>query len=93
MHGNRILVHSRLFGVSTFSHLLYNVDSVILQEQREGAGAKQIKICRLLGKYKLTIQMRNLQSITEARVQASKVSSKKMRKLEKMIVHVRNSFC
>ena len=30
----------------TSSHLLYNDDSVILQEQREGAGAKQIKIFR-----------------------------------------------
>ena len=30
----------------TSSHSLYNDDSVILQEQREGAGAKQIKICR-----------------------------------------------
>ena len=26
--------------------IFYNDDSVILQEQREGAGAKQIKICR-----------------------------------------------
>ena len=93
MHGNRKLVHCRLFDVCTSSHLLYNDESVILQEQREGAGAKQIKICRLLGKYKLTIQMRNLRSITEARVQVSEVSSKKMRKLEKMKVHVRNSFC
>ena len=43
---------------------------------------------------KLTIQMRkrNLRSITEARVQVSEHSSKKMRRLETMIALGRNSF-
>ena len=44
---------------------------------------------------KLTIQMRkrNSRSITEERAQVSEHSSKKMRRLEKMIALGRNSFC